>query len=568
MLIKKIVIKNFKSFGNNENELKFSDKGELILLMGKNGAGKSSLLETIDYSLFGKVRGKKKKYISNSSLPNRFNNNLETNFDFEVGDHKLNVIRGINPNKLELRIDGERLDRSGKSNIQDKIEEFIGIDIDTFKSFISMSVNDFKNFMTLTPDEKRMLLDKLFNLDMINGISVIIKEKKKQNKHEVNLYNREYNTYSSSLDDFKQSIEKVKSIERENNKNKLHDIKELISSKKDLFKELNDRIIKGEEKNKIIYDKLITFKQSIAECNVKISEYDKRIKLFEKGICPVCESDLTSDTKQSYKNMMIVTMNKTTELRNQFNSEIIEWSSRETKLKNIIRETQNSFSELKAYLNQLRSNIKDIEEEDIPKEEQEESIDYLLESLKKIEKKKEISESKLSDAQEESDIIDQLSKLFSEEGIKKSIIAKIVVPINHFIDENMKMLNLPFVVSLDEQFSANIFSFGQEIEVDTLSSGETKLVNMAILVAYLKLIRTKKNINILFLDEVFSTIDLENIYLVLGMFKDFAYEYNVNIFLVHHAMLEKSSFDRIIRIEKDITSQILEGDDDDDDDDE
>ena len=83
-------------------------------------------------------------------------------------------------------------------------------------------------------------------------------------------------------------------------------------------------------------------------------------------------------------------------------------------------------------------------------------------------------------------------------------------------------MNLPFQVELDETFTAQIKQFGMPIEQDSLSTGETKLINLSILTAYLKLIRTKKNINILFLDEVFSSIDIENIEKILNLLKSFA----------------------------------------------
>ena len=119
-------------------------------------------------------------------------------------------------------------------------------------------------------------------------------------------------------------------------------------------------------------------------------------------------------------------------------------------------------------------------------------------------------------------------------------------------------MSLPFQVKLDESFNADVRQFGMEIEHDTLSTGETRKLNLAILVAYLKLIRTKRHINILFLDEVFSSIDLEGIESILFLLKEFAISYNVNIFVVHHAIMNKEYFDRIIQIEKNVFSEIKE----------
>ena len=151
-----------------------------------------------------------------------------------------------------------------------------------------------------------------------------------------------------------------------------------------------------------------------------------------------------------------------------------------------------------------------------------------------------------------------MNRIFGEDVVKKSIISGIIKPINHFIAENIKKMSLPFEVRLDETFTAEIKQLGLVIEHDSLSTGEQKLTNISILIAYLKLIRTKRHINILFLDEVFSSVDIDNIQRILVLLKSFANEYNINIFVVHHAVLNQEMFDRILLIEKNIFSSITE----------
>ena len=119
-------------------------------------------------------------------------------------------------------------------------------------------------------------------------------------------------------------------------------------------------------------------------------------------------------------------------------------------------------------------------------------------------------------------------------------------------------MGLPFSVQLDETFTAEIKNLGNIVDHDTLSTGETKKINICILLAYLMLIRSKKTLNILFLDEVFSSIDVDGISSILDILKSFANEYNINIFVVHHAILQEEMFDRIIKIEKDIFTKIIE----------
>ncbi len=155
MIIEEIGIRGFKSFGNSETIVKFStDKGELILLQGSNGAGKSSFISSIDYTLYGRCKGTKKKWATLSTLPNRINGELLNRIKFVSNGTQVEIIRGISPNVLKLIENGIENDRAGKANIDEKIEKYIGLDIDTFKSFISMSINDFKNFISLSNEEK------------------------------------------------------------------------------------------------------------------------------------------------------------------------------------------------------------------------------------------------------------------------------------------------------------------------------------------------------------------------------------------------------------------------------
>jgi DNA repair exonuclease SbcCD ATPase subunit len=181
-------------------------------------------------------------------------------------------------------------------------------------------------------------------------------------------------------------------------------------------------------------------------------------------------------------------------------------------------------------------------------------------SVTELEEKKNVSSQNSTLCKEKEMYYKELNRIFGEDGVKKSIISGIIKPINHFISENVKKMHLNFEVRLNETFTAEIKNLGNVVEHDSLSTGETKKINIAILIAYLKLIRTKKHINILFLDEVFSSIDLEGIDSILDLLKSFANDYNINIFVVHHAILSQEMFDRIIKINKEVFSSIEEVD--------
>ena len=152
----------------------------------------------------------------------------------------------------------------------------------------------------------------------------------------------------------------------------------------------------------------------------------------------------------------------------------------------------------------------------------------------------------------------ELNKIFGEDGVKKSIIAGIIKPINHFISENVKKMGLKFEVQLDETFTAQVKHLGSVIDPESLSTGENRRINVSILISYLMLIRTKKFINILFLDEVFSSVDIQGVSDILMLLKDFSSNYNINILVVHHAIVSEEIFDRVIRVNKEVFSSIEE----------
>jgi DNA repair exonuclease SbcCD ATPase subunit len=560
MILKKIQIQNFKSFGNNINEFEFNlTKGELILLTAPNGHGKSSIQESIDFALFGKVKGKSKKTIKLSSLPNRYNNNLMVSLDFESFGKDLTVTRKINPSKLDVNIEGEFVKRAGKANVQAKLDEYVDFDLDSWKSFISMSINDFKNFMTLTPEEKRLLLDRLFNLEMINNVTKILKEKKKQHKSQIDIFNTEIRSYESSLNEFKKSIDKLKIAKEDNIEAEKAEIKESMLSKKEEFGTLKEKIEKISKKEIEFRDIVSEKKTAFTKVKFQIENTQEKIDLFNSGICPTCGSDLSNETHNSYRTELNDTLESLTNLKEEIKKEGGEAKTKLDKILVLSKETNQAFSELKIYLKNLKSRLEQLNsKEDVDVDETCDTINSLNESIKTIEERKSESSNNLIDVKTEDSTLDQLLKVFSNDGIKKSIISKIVVPINHFIRENLEQMGVEFTVELDDQFSAKLYLLGQEIDVESISTGETKKVNIAIMLAYLKLIRMKRHINLLFLDEVFSSIDIDGIYSILKMLRKFANDYNINIFLVHHAMLESSYFDRVIRVEKNITSNIIE----------
>jgi DNA repair exonuclease SbcCD ATPase subunit len=565
MLIKEIGIRGFKSFGNNEQVVKLNtEKGELILLVGNNGNGKSSFLSSFEYTLYGKVRsGRQKKWSTLSTLPNRINGELLNRLVFNSNGVDVEIQRGISPNKLILTENGVVNERAGKSNIDEKIEKYIGMDIETFKSFISMSIDSFKNFISLSNEEKQLLLDKLFNLEVINILNGILKDINKSNKTIMASLNSEINTLEESIESIQRSIDKTikLSIEREklNIQSDIDRLMEEMNSKKEDYKSLKEKVEKIKEKEEILTNEIENEKKQYINVQNDIRNVQKEIDLYDSGKCPTCGTDFNSDFYSSLRQSLVDKKEGFLKIKLEIEENIQNIKDKQKKLKEISTKTNETFSEMSYFLKNCKSQI-----EQLTKKKEAQQIDNLpnvdefKKSIEELESKMSISKDNITVCKDKELYYKELNRIFGEDGVKKSIISGIIKPINHFINENLKKMSIPFDVKLDETFTAEIRQFGSQIESDSLSTGENKKVNVCILIAYLKLIRTKRHINILFLDEVFSSIDIEGIDSILVLLKSFANEYNINIFVVHHAILNQEMFDRILKINKDVFSTIEE----------
>lgn len=560
MIISEISLKNFKSFGNSTQTLKLNtEKGELILLVGNNGNGKSSLISSFDYVLYGKCKGNKRKWSTMSMLPNRINgSDLLVGIKFKSNNTDVEVKRGISPNTLELIENGVTNDQAGKANLDTKIEKYIGFDIETFKSFISMSINDFKNFISLTNEEKQILLDKLFNLEVINILNNILKEINKQNKSSLISLDSEIKTLEDSITSIQSSIDKAIEKAKENYQLEIDKLTEEMNSKKEDYKLLKEKVDKIKDKEKILTNELDQEKRQLINTQNDIRNVQKEINLYDSGKCPTCSTDFNSDHFLNLRSILVDKKSALEEVSKTIEENISAIKDKQRKLSNIAETTTTSFNDLNYLLRNYKQQIDSLNTK--KQKENGESIDIeeFQNTIQTLSDRKASSIEKSSICKEKELYYKELTRIFGEDGAKKSIIAGIVKPINHFISENVKKMGLPFDVKLDETFTSEIKSLGAVIEHDSLSTGETKLINISILIAYLKLIRTKKHINILFLDEVFSSIDLENISKILSLLKSFSNEYNINIFVVHHAVLNQEMFDKIIKIEKNVFSTIEE----------
>lgn len=564
MIINSIALKNFKSYGNNLQKVPFKNGGELILLSGDNEVGKSSLIESIDFTLYGIVRGKNTKKIALAKLPNRTNKNLETeiNFNNDDGDNVI-IRRRLEPTSIEVFRNSQNYLKEFKGMTNEQREKFIGLEYNTYKSLISLNMSDFANFINLDIETKRKLINKMFNISEIDEYYVIAKEIVKNSYKEKERLESHILINSGTIETYKQNIENIKSqlvgIDKEEIKREIlllkptydtlkHERNDLGTSIGTLSKDINSKnnILEG-KKNKII------------EESATLKEFIKKIEIFNSGICPVCDSKLNTDDKKHKLDDLLeeesIQKQFINDLKNEYTvlkNEIIGLYSEKKRLSEEYNKKDYEYGEISVRIGELRTKYETPDVDSI-------SITEIKKNIEKLEKENSEYQKKLDDIKKKIEKWERTVEYLSEKGIRKNIIKSMVDPINKNLEFFLKEINSKFYVKLNDEFDAIVQDRFTEIDPETLSSGGRRKINIAIALSYIKMVvEMNKRINILFLDEIFASISPSNINIILRVLKEFAKTYNINIVIVHHINFDNNMFDRVIHIDMKYFSTITD----------
>lgn len=540
----------------------------LFLLEDYTVTHNSTIKQSLELCLFGKVQGKSGKRLALNKLPNRRNGSLYTGVYFknQRGDDIV-MKRFIQPNNFEMYVNEEPYTERFKIMSEKDREKLIGYSFEVFKSFISLNMNDFKNFISLSKEDKENLLNKLFNLNDLDVLFSITKDLDINNQKLISELDNDIYRNEQTILEYKQTIQNIKITQQKSKDERLSELKQQILLKKPIFQQYEEDIKsfdkQKEETNKKL-NKLIQLKtdkqKEKTKLEVEIETLKEKIEIFNKGICPMCDTDLTEgydahiiEIKEQIENKekLIVECNEyldrcileDTKIRNAFDS-----------IYNKKSETQNKLSELRTELSILHNEYTNLKEhaQDNTTENLETKINILKETNRQ---KNEL----LQTLNKKSQTYEELKKIFSDD-VRKSMIKNALIPINKYLNVYLTKLNSEYQAQLNENFDANIFELGiLNIDPETLSKGEDKKINIAIALSYLNLVLDLKQSNIMFLDEIFDGIDINNINLILNVLREIALKHKINIIIVNHGMeqiVDIKIFDKVIRTTKDIFSNI------------
>ena len=541
MRISSIEFKNFASYGNQVQSLNFEDdKSELFLTLGKNGDGKTTIANAIIFALYGKVEG-----VRLSDLPNRINGELWVRVKLQCGTMQVEIERGLSPTKFEVLINGVEFDKAGKKSVQDYLEEEVyGIPYHVFKNIIILSINDFKSFLTMTPSDKKQIIDRMFGFSILNDMQRSIKEERKSVKMDIEVYDSELNQIMDSIGSVKLKLNTLIEESSEKNKKKLESLKEMLIAMGEEAKEL--LVEKGDIErqigsNKKDYD---TNRSSAVSLKHEIEYLKKKIELYEGGHCPTCETKLNTDWHtQQLDGFQSQIDNKTNQIK-ALKETIDNISSSMLSLKESKGDIETKVSDIKYQMKNMKAEFTKLSTST-----DEEEFQHLKNLIKEFEEKEKEKSSLRDGLDGDYNFMEIVEQVLGEDGVKNLAVKTILPGLNTNIAAMAQTMHLPFQIRFDEKFNCIINHLGEEINPMTLSTGERKKADFIIVIAIIKILKLRfPQINLLFLDELLSSVDHDGVYNILKILKQVITEHKINTFVINHTVLPHEIFDKKLQI--------------------
>lgn len=537
--------KNIFSYGNKLQTFTIKqDQADLVLIHGKRGGGKSSIKESIILSAYGKSPNRSLK-----NIPNRQNKNayLSTKFISPTGD-VIDIERGISPNFLKLKINGETPpELPSKTKLDEYIENsLINIPFNVFCNTITISVNDFKSFVSLAPIDKRKIVDKIFGVGEINDMNVLNKLDIQKYQQKIGILDLSIQRNEEMITNTKFQLESLKNEIKESNTAQLEELK------KKLIDLEEEQLIAKEQYQ--TYSPIITslteelngYNEDQSKHRFNISEISKKLAVYEKNKCPHCLSDLTDTCHDTIKSKLVKMKTVLEDVLEAMVPAI--QNTRQSLQENTTSQNKykETFTNLKFKIDHTKRSIdNDFEETDNSLE-----SSKLSELIKSMEEKNAVASVDREALRESMITHNELSKILAEDGMKKLFMAKIIPMINKNIIARCTEIEYPYSFEFDANFDPTITHLGHSIDLESLSTGEQKEMNLITLFCILDLIIAKMNLNFLFLDEVFTNLDSESIYKVVSMLRSFTDKHKITVFAISHDPLPSEFFDSELSIKK------------------
>jgi len=556
----KIKWKNFLSTGDHWNQIDFQQYNT-NLIVGTNGAGKSTMLDALTFVLFNKAFRK----INKSQLINTANERdclVEIEFDINGRDYL--VRRGIKPNIFDIEVNGNPLHKEADDRSNQKIleESILKVNYKSFTQIVILGSSTFVPFMQLTSVNRRDVIEDLLDIRIFSAMNTLIKENIRDQKEKIKtLKLREENIKDKAtmqvnfMKELKEQGET--NIETTNGKIKELSVEVDTHIEHNQLKESSiSELIKEQEELTGAGEKLVKLNNMKGKITQKVATITKEHKFFtDNTVCPTCTQDIeeefrvnriadvqnkAQDLKKGFKELE-ETIKLEQDRERQFNQLTKEIS----KLNNGISQNNTRISGCQRQIRDLESEIQRFTEQLANRNTEHEKLEELKENLQKTLKE-------LSSKREEIVHYDFAYSLLRDDGVKTKIIKKYLPFINQQVNRYLQLMDFYINFTLDEEFNETVKSpIHEDFSYSSFSEGEKMRIDLALLFTWREVARVKNsvNTNLLIMDEVFdSSLDgfgtEEFLKIIRYIIK------GANIFVISHKTDLHDKFESVTRFDK------------------
>ena len=560
ILFEKIRWKNFLSTGNQFSEIDFQ-KNSTTLIVGSNGAGKSTVLDALTFALFGKPFRK----INKPQLPNSTNErDCRVEVEFSINNTNWKVCRGIKPNIFEIHRGDKLLDQSAAANDQQKWLEqnVLKMNYKSFTQIVILGSSTFVPFMQLTAANRREVIEDLLDIKIFSSMNTIIKEKIRQNRESVKVLDLKKESLTDKVSMQQNFIEQLENTGKEKIEEKEEKISQLLAEEND-YMITNTKIVEEQDDhNKVLEsytgatEKLRKLGNLKGKISQKVSTITKEHKFFtENTVCPTCTQSIDEEFRI---NKINDAQTKAKELQSGYKEleeaikgeeererQFTALSKEITKLNNDISKNNTRITGCQRQVRDLESEIQRIADQLANRNIEHDKLETFKEDLQK-------TYDELVTYKDQINYYDFTYGLLKDGGVKTKIIKKYLPLINQQVNRYLQMMDFYINFTLDEEFNETIQSpIHEDFSYASFSEGEKQRIDLALLFTWREVARFKNSVstNLMILDEVFdSSLDgqgtEEFLKIIRYVIKD------ANIFVISHKTGMEDKFENVLRFEK------------------